>query len=198
MNERYILKHKNINTAIVSFNDDGEALSIDQVIDTRHLPVGIVQEGKIISSKKLCEWWNDRGIPRGRQGRENLLRLVGEKNTGALLLRGSGLSLSDHYWVVKESENTKTWEETNYYDNTFSGEIGDYFFHKTAGREKLDGIHKYSPDVSTKGMLKKRWMIAGNGIIILILGGSEPDYQEPCNEVIAAGICGRLGIPHVP
>jgi hypothetical protein len=87
MNERYILKHKNINTAIVSFNDDGEALSIDRVIDARHLPAGIVQERKIISSKYLSEWWNDRGIPRGRQGRENLLRLIGEKKYRSVIIK---------------------------------------------------------------------------------------------------------------
>jgi hypothetical protein len=198
MNERYVLKHKNINTAIVSFTDDGEVFSIDQIIDARHLPVGVLQEGKIISLKYLCGWWNDRGIPWGRQGRENLLRVLGEKNTEALLLRGSGLSLSDHYWVVKEKEHTQTWEEINYYNNTFSAEIGDYFFHKRADKEKTGGIRNYSPDVSTKGMLKKRWMIAENGTRILIKGGSDPYYQEPCNEVIASSICGRLGIPHVP
>jgi hypothetical protein len=198
MNERYILKHKNINAALVSFTDDGEVFSIDQVIDARHLPVGIVQEGKIISLKYLRGWWNERGIPRGRQEWENLLQLLGEKNAEALLLRGSGLSLSDHYWVVKEKENTKTWEEINYYDNTFSTEIGDYFFHKRAGKAKIDGIHKYSPDVSTKGMLKKRWMIGENGKRMLIKGGSDPYYQEPCNEVIASSICKRLGIPYVP
>jgi hypothetical protein len=128
MNERYVLKHKNINTAIAYFTDEGEVFSLDQVIDARHLPVGVLQEGKIISSKYLCEWWNDRGIPRGRQGRESLLRLLGERTTEALLLRGGGLSLSDHYRVVKERGNTKTWEEINYYDNAFSAEIGDYFF----------------------------------------------------------------------
>jgi hypothetical protein len=47
-------------------------------------------------------------------------------------------------------------------------------------------------------MLKKRWMIAENGERMLIKGGSDPYYQEPCNEVIASSICGRLGIPHVP
>jgi hypothetical protein len=198
MNERYVLKHKNINAAIVSFSDDGEVLSIDQVIDARHLPVGVLQEGKTISVKYLCGWWNDRGIPRGRQGREYLLRLLGERNTEALLLRGSGLSLSDHYWVVKERENTKTWEEINYYDNTFSAEIGDCFFHKRAGKENTGGIHASTPDVSTKGVLKKRWIIAEDGKRLLVKGGSDPYYQEPCNEVIAASICRRLGIPHVP
>jgi hypothetical protein len=54
-----------------------------------------------------------------------------------------------------------------------------------------------SPDNTSDGWLKKKWVIA-DGKRCLIKGGSPPYHQEPLNEAIAAAIAKRLGIPHVP
>lgn len=54
-----------------------------------------------------------------------------------------------------------------------------------------------SPDNTSDGNLKKRWKIIG-GRRCLVKGGSNPFRQQPFNEVIAAGIMKRLGIPYVP
>lgn len=54
-----------------------------------------------------------------------------------------------------------------------------------------------SPDNTTDGNLKKRWKTM-DGKRCLVKGGSDPFRQQPFNEVIAAGIMERLGIPYVP
>ena len=53
-----------------------------------------------------------------------------------------------------------------------------------------------SPDLTTDGMLRKRWKII-DGRRCLIKSGTSPYMQEPFNEVIASRLADRLGIPAV-
>lgn len=54
-----------------------------------------------------------------------------------------------------------------------------------------------SPDSSSDGELKKKWII-NNGTRYLLKGGRKTFQQEPFNEVLASKICDELNIPHVP
>jgi hypothetical protein len=54
----------------------------------------------------------------------------------------------------------------------------------------------FSPDNTSDGVLKKKWKII-DGKRCLIKGGTLPNNQEVANEVLAARICKRLGIPFV-
>jgi hypothetical protein len=54
-----------------------------------------------------------------------------------------------------------------------------------------------SPDNTSDGWLKKKWVIA-DGKRVLVKGGSPILYQEPFNEILATAIARRLGIPHIP
>ena len=58
-------------------------------------------------------------------------------------------------------------------------------------------IDLMSPDYTTDGWLKKKWL-ATDGKRCLIKGGSGATRQEPYNEVLASAICRRLKIPHIP
>ncbi len=109
-----------------------------------------------------------------------------------LLIRCFGLSLSDQYWM-KPEKSGMTWEQINFFDHSFSDDIGDVLFGNTA---KTDAFDFFSPDNTSDGCLKKRWKIM-HGRRCLIKGGSNPFHQQPFNEVIAAGIMQRLGIRHV-
>ncbi|MDR1697809.1 MAG: HipA domain-containing protein [Erysipelotrichaceae bacterium] len=53
-----------------------------------------------------------------------------------------------------------------------------------------------SPDNTSDGILKKKWKIIG-GKRCLIKGSRKPFNQEVANEILAARICKRLGIPFV-
>ena len=87
-----------------------------------------------------------------------------------------------------------TWEDVNFFDNSFSDDIGDVLF----GAPKKDNALNFSsPDNTSDGFLKKRWKII-DGKRCLIKGGSNPFRQQPFNEVIATKIMERLDIPHVP
>ena len=114
-------------------------------------------------------------------------------NTKLLLLRCYGLSLSDQYWIKPDGSDL-TWEDVNFFDNSFSDDIGDVLF----GAPKKDNALNFSsPDNTSDGFLKKRWKII-DGKRCLIKGGSNPFRQQPFNEVIATKIMERLDIPHVP
>jgi hypothetical protein len=52
-----------------------------------------------------------------------------------------------------------------------------------------------SPDNTTNGWLKKKWVIDGKRRL-LIKEGSSPYYQEPLNEALASIILRRLGVAH--
>ncbi|MDR3240112.1 MAG: HipA domain-containing protein [Clostridiales bacterium] len=54
-----------------------------------------------------------------------------------------------------------------------------------------------SPDNTSDGWLKKKWIIADNKRM-LVKGGSGTVQQEPFNEALATAIARRLNIPHAP
>lgn len=188
------LMHKRIEVAEIELDDaTGSIQRIGTVYAPEHLPVGIPVRGGIVDRAALNLWWTDRSIPASRSGVREALETLEITDTKMLLIRCYGLSLSDQYWVCPESSNL-TWDNINFFEHDFSDDIGDVLF----GTEKrADGLDFSSPDNTSDGNLKKRWKII-NGKRCLVKGGSNPFRQQPFNEVIAAGIMERLGIPHVP
>lgn len=166
---------------------------IAAVYTPEHLPVGIPVRKGIIDRAALNDWWTDRSIPADRSGVRAALEMLGIGSVKILPVRCFGLSLSDQYWICPEGSGL-TWENINFFDHDFSGDIGDALF---GADKKADGLDFLSPDSTTDGYLKKRWEII-NGKRCLVKGGSNPFHQQPFNEVIAAGIMKRLGIFHVP
>ena len=110
------------------------------------------------------------------------------------LLTGSlGLSLSDQYWI-RQIGSDLGWEDVNLFDNPFPEDLGDLLF----GREcDPCQVKLPSPDLTTDGVLRKRWRIV-RGKRCLLKSGTEPYGQDPYNEVAASMVMGSLGIPHVP
>ena len=190
----YLLKHKDIDVALLVINEEGNIITVKDVFQHAHLPLSCLTEEGKINSKRLSQWWNERGIPASRENYRNVMSEIGVTGKNKLLLECSGLSLTDHYWIVNENE-TKKWKNVNFYENEFDRSIGGLFFN----RKKPDGnYNRYTPDISSDGNLRKRWEIDNNGCRILIKAGKSPYMQEPVNEVIASMLCKRLNIPHVP
>ena len=73
-----------------------------------HLPPGIPVRHGTADRGLLNEWWTDRSIPASRSGIREALETMGLANTGALLVRCYGLSLSDQYWICPEDSGL-TW-----------------------------------------------------------------------------------------
>jgi hypothetical protein len=187
----YTLKHKNTAVADIFFNDRNIIDDILNIYNKEHLPVGVVQENDRINISQIEEWWLGRGIPKERDRFDEVLEMINIRNKNELLIKSFGVSLTDHYWVCPEDVDLR-WENINFYENNFSNDIGDAFFH----RSKKDKYNLTSPDNSSDGKLIKRWSIR-NDKRMLIKGGSPGNYQEPFNEVIASSICDRLNVPFV-
>ncbi len=187
------LMHKRKAVAGIELDEStGFILKITELYDAEHLPVGISCKNGIVDRTALNEWWTDRSIPASRFGIRNALEHLNISNTKTLLVRCFGLSLSDRYWIKPQDEDI-AWDKINFFDNTFSEDIGDVLF---GAPKNMDGFDFSSPDNTSDGCLKKRWKIVG-GKRCLVKGGSNPFQQQPFNEVIATKIMERLGIPHV-
>jgi hypothetical protein len=183
----YTLKHRNIDVCDITFHE-GNLISIQELYNKNHLPAGVVSESGKINTRNIEEWWNGRGIPKSREGFDDVLKLVHLRDKNELLIRSLGLSLTDHYWVCP-GHISLDWDEVNFYDNGFSPDIGDIFFH----RGKKGGHNLMTPDNSSDGRRVNRGVMLA-GARVLNTGGSPGNYQEPFNEVLASSIMRRLGI----
>ena len=189
-----ILMHRRTQVASIEFDDaTGFIQKIEEIYAPEHLPIGIPVRNGIADRTAFNDWWTDRSIPASRSGIREALEILEISNTKLLLLRCYGLSLSDQYWIKPDGSNL-TWENINFFDNSFSDDIGDVLF---GAPKHANELNLSSPDNTSDGFLKKRWKII-DGKRCLIKGGSNPFRQQPFNEVIATEIMARLNIPHVP
>ena len=190
----YTLMHKN--TPVVDIEIDESAVAvidIGTVYNPEHIPLGIQSMKGGIDRDELNDWLKGRSIPASRSGIWDLYTCLGRNTTQYLILKCYALSLSDHYWVRPENSGLH-WAEINFFQNSFSKDVGEILFgREPANRNNIDLM---SPDNTSDGWLKKKWIIAENKRY-LVKGGSEPFLQEPFNEVIASAMMRRLNIPHV-
>ena len=84
------------------------------------------------------------------------------------------------------------WSDVNFYTNDFSEDVGMALLNP--GRIQVRSYD--SPDPSTDGDLRKRWIVSG-GASCLLKGGCRPFGQEPYNEVIASELMQLIGVEHV-
>ena len=193
------LMHKNIPVVDVYISEDsGTVEGVGTVHNLRHLPVGTIdmageEKGKP-SRYRLDAWWTGRSIPASRGGLEFALTTLGFHSAPMLSLKCYGLSLSDQYWIRPENSGLQ-WSDINFFENNFSKDVGELLF----GREPIDSEHisLMSPDSTSDGWLKKKWVIV-EGKRLLMKGGSGDFQQEPLNELIACAVMRRLGIDYVP
>lgn len=182
-----ILMHRDVPVARIDLTDDGHIGDVMDVSDPDHMPFGTTEHGAI-RMDLLRSWWDDRSIPVGREGLDGVRAALGIDRTGTLLSRTMSLSLSDQYWVRMPHDDAG-WDGVNFFTNAFAEYIGRLLF----GERSEDGVEISSPDLTTDGVLRKRWTIL-DGRRCLIKGGSEPFMQEPFNEAIATIIMDSQGI----
>lgn len=194
---KYTLMHKNIAVADIDIDEAlGGITKISNITAKEHLPVGIVRmqrDDEVIDRYAFNRWWTGRSIPASRMGVMDALDTLNVYSTKLLLTKCLGLSLSDHYWIKPHNSNI-TWENINFFDNSFSDDIGDVLFGINNKDARFDFM---SPDNTSDGNLQKRWKII-DGKRCLLKSGSAPFKQQPFNEVIASNIMRRLGIEHIP
>ena len=184
--------HRTVRVCSLDIDEwDGGILGVSGIGRPEHMPVGTVDPRPRLRSE-LNGWWTSRAIPRGRDGIRDVTDPLGLADMRSLLMGSLGLSLSDQYWV-RPIGSDLAWEDVNLFDNPFSENLGDLLF----GRECVPcQVRLPSPDLTTDGVLRKRWRIV-RGKRCLLKSGTEPYGQEPYNEVAASMVMESLGIPHV-
>jgi hypothetical protein len=186
--------HKEVAVAELDYDESVHVVhKVGEVSCQEHVPLGVTVKDGQIDRTALNDWWKERSIPDTRQGIRKALMTLGLSSPQQLLSKNHGLSLSDQYWI-KPNGKKLTWAEVNFFDNHFSEDVGNVLFGISPKSKKLNLI---SPDSTSNGWLKKKWVIA-DGKPWLLKGGSQPFRQEPFNEVIASSIMKRLGVQHVP
>jgi hypothetical protein len=190
----YTLMHKSV--PIVELDIDevtGSILKIGEIYNLEHLPIGITISNGQPDRDSLNKWWIGRSIPASRSGIRDALETMNIDYPQLLLTKCLGLSLSDQYWVNSKITPT-VWKKVNFFENPFSEDVGNALFGRN---DKVANLDFMSPDNTSDGWLKKKWIIA-NGKRCLVKGGSGATQQEPFNELLATAILRRLGIPHTP
>jgi hypothetical protein len=194
-----MLMHKNIPVLELTVSEYSGSIEKHGVLhNPAHLPLGTTvasgkDKGRIIPYN-LNDWWTGRSIPASRDGLRDALEKLGFLNPLLLLTKCYGLSLSDQYWICPKDSGLR-WETVNFFQNDFSKDIGELLF----GHEPADpaSISLMSPDNTSDGWLRKKWIIA-DGKRYLMKGGSGVYRQEPFNEVVACAVMRRLNIHHIP
>jgi len=188
----YTLMHKKIPVADVEIDSEtANILSIPKLHSMEHIPIGIEAKDGVVSRKSLNDWWLGRSIPASRSGIREALEAMNVSSTKMLLEKCLGLGLSDQYWI-NNPQKPLEWERINFFENAFSEDVGNALFGKTPNTE----IDLFSPDNTSDGWQKKKWIIIDKKRILL-KGGSNPAQQEPLNEVLASMLMRRLNISHV-
>ncbi len=185
---KYTLMNKH--TSVVELSIDEETASIvkvEKLLNPDYLPIGIQITRGIPDRKSLNDWWRGRSIPASRSGIREALTILHISYTEQLLTKCYGLSLSDQYWINPIDRPLK-WENINFFENTFSDDVGNALFGQAPESGELDLL---SPCNTSDGWLKKKWKIL-DGERVLIKSGSNPFQQEPLNEAIATSLHKRL------
>ena len=189
------LMHKNIEVLELVIDEEAVAITkLGKIHEPEHLPLGVLSLKGGIDRREMNEWLWGRSIPASRSGIWDLYTRLGRASTEYLILECYGLSLSDHYWICPKNSGL-IWTHINFFQNDFSKDVGEILF----GNEPEDAanINLVSPDNTSDGWLRKKWIIA-DGKRVLVKGGSGAWKQEPYNEAIASAIMRCLGVSHVP
>ena len=191
---RFFLMQRNHQVAIIEIAEKtGDIIDVAEVLSAQRIPLGAKHSDGSFDVLSLRKWWAGRGIPASRSGLERALETLHIPYAELLLVKCSGLSLSDQYWVTP-CDAPQNWRDVNFYENDFSDDVGRALFG--------EGVLSAQPDLcspcnTSDGFLQKRWRIA-DGKRILLKAGSGIYKQEPYNEIVATALYDALGMPHVP
>lgn len=166
---------------VLTFKDvDGLPASIQKINNPELLPLLLKKD---CSFDKVKEWLNKRSIPESRELLQTVKKYFGDE----WLINKNYASLSDHYWIKMRSEK---YSKINFFDNYYSKDVGNMFFSPwLINKKKIDNK---TPDLTTNGVLRKRWLQREDMTSILIKAGSKVTHQEPLSEVLVSALAERF------
>ena len=166
--------------------EKGMVIKVYEVIkENEHLLPVILQSDRGINLPDINEWLSRRKIPEKREGiKEARLQFRNLENYHNMF------SLSDQYWF--KYKTSEKWEKLNFFDNYYPQERGLLFFEPW--RVDPKNIDYETPDTTTGGVLRKRWIQDDKKISYLIKARSKTYHQEPLSEVLATITLKKLNI----
>lgn len=177
----------NKETKVLTIKDiDGVPSEIVKIDAWELLPICLKKE---CSMKTLNEWFSKRNIPYNREGLNEIKEEFGED----WLVNKNYASLSDQFWLKKRTE---TWRKINFFTNKYTNIVGTMAFEPWTIKGTVR-LTTGSPDLTTNGILKKRWIQNADNTSMLVKAASKQTKQEPLNEVLVSVLAEQLNIPCV-
>lgn len=176
MKKKYVLMHRNTETAVIELNESNAVLS-SQTLNKEEIPFGCD------SQKNMANWIERRAIPKTQQNKPINLQL---ETTFDYMIKNLGLSLIDNYWL-KPVGSDYTWEDINLYNHNFAEFDFQY--------EDLENITPFKPSATTQGELQKRWIIKNNERY-LVKGNYDSMCRQSLNEVFTTMVHTMQGVEH--
>lgn len=184
-----VLMHEDVAVAELSYDAEAHRARRIRPLCAEHAPLGAMNSRGEVDIQAFNRWWRRRAIPASRAQIERVLATLDLSSTLALAEENFGLSLSDRYWV-NDAANPVRWADVNFFDNEFSGDLGLLLMDLESGPD----ISLMSPDATTAGILRKKWVVS-EGVRYLVKSGTGAFAQEPFNEVAATALHRRLLLP---
>ena len=178
MSELYLKDNK-----VLTLKDmEGVPSEVIKIDAPELLPLSLKQR---CTSEDFRKWLKARSIPDEREGLDEIKKDFGEE----WLHNKNYASLSDQYWI---KWRTETWKKINFFNNTYDRDVGDMVF-KPWEISVQKRYRNNCPDLTTGGILKKRWMQYSDKSSCLIKAGSIMTHQEPLSEVLVSVLAEQLG-----
>lgn len=184
--EKAVLYNKHV-PIIRLMVQNGKILEIKEVIkgNEHFLPIILQGEGRL-NLETINKWLSKRLMPDDREGIKSARMAFRGFETHRNMF-----SLSDQYWL--RYKNSETWDKMNFFTNKYDQEQGKIFFEPWNTDEKRVTSYE-GPDLTTNGVLKKRWIQDEDNLSYLIKAGSLKYHQEPLSEVLASIVLRKLNV----
>lgn len=187
---QYFLMHKDISVAKLYLDEDDINAKPHEIYINRsnieHLPFGAR-----MNNMKFIEWWQDRSIPKTRQGAKCALERLGYKSVTNAMIDNLALSLNDCYWI-KPVESDLVWGDVSLFINEFEDKFGELTFNKDSNCFDMRNKTKFKFAVS-QGEVQKKWCIDNDNRRYMIKGNYGNSYQQSINEVFASQLHKQQG-----
>ena len=187
----YELMNRNVSVCDISMDSKGQIKELKKNKEMQLMPICVrTKDG--ISENRLRRWYALRMIPKDRQFFSQLQNNLRTEFIGEILMKNHGFSLYDQYWIKEQGENI-TWEENNYYKNSYSNETAVCF-------SKGDFSHTIrnlqSPDYTTPEKEIMVWQQTKEGKNQLFLFHDDEEYIK-AERFLSCHAMELFGLEHV-
>lgn len=150
-------------------------------------PYGMLELGADLDAL-LWKFFFPRAIPAERPGYKKILETTGYSSGFALSFSGHGLSLSNHYWFLRDDEDL-SYKDINFFEHPFDDSFGRALLN--GDYEALRHSDLNVPDIVTPGYASKGWLYE-DGPKLYKLGIDPAHCEEAIGEALASSLAKRL------